>query len=61
LNATCTYKLFSGQKKGKKRKKNQEVYFFFRYGRPVLLLTPTMYPFGKSQVVPLLGDLLLKK
>jgi hypothetical protein len=47
----------------KKRKKNEEkqTYFFFRYGRPVLLLTPTVYPVGKSQVVPLFGDRLLKK
>jgi len=37
------------------------LYLFFKYGKPVLLLTPTIYPFGNSQGVPLFGVLLLKK
>jgi hypothetical protein len=47
---------------GKKRKKEEVnfFYFFLRYGRPVLLFTPTTYPVGKSQGVPLFGVLLLK-
>jgi len=36
-------------------------YFFFKYGKPVLLLTPTEYPFGMSHGLPLFGFLLLKK
>ena len=36
-------------------------YFFFKYGRPVLLLTPTVMLAGLSQGVPLFGVFLLKK
>jgi hypothetical protein len=45
----------------KKKIKKEEIYFFFRYGKPVRLLTPTPYPGGNSQGVPLFGDRLLKK
>jgi hypothetical protein len=43
------------------KKKKRKIYFFFRYGNPVRLLTPTLYPCGKSHGVPLFGDRLLKK
>ncbi len=52
--------MIAPQKKKKKIKK-EEIYFFFRYGKPVRLLTPTLYPGGNSQGVPLFGDRLLKK
>jgi hypothetical protein len=45
----------------KKKLKKEGIYFFFRYGKPVRLLTPTLYPGGNSQGLPLFGDLLLKK
>jgi hypothetical protein len=60
LKTARTYKPFFLQKK-KEKKKNQGLYFFFKYGKLVLLFTPTAYPFGKSQGVPLFGDRLLKK
>jgi len=47
--------------KKEKEKKRKKTYLFLRYGRPVLLFTPTQYPFGKSQGFPLFGDFLLKK
>ena len=47
---------------GKKRKEKSRLdYFFFRYGKPVLLFIPTLYPGGKSQGFPLFGFFLLKK
>lgn len=37
-------------------------YDFFRYGSPVRLLTPTLYPLGMSSIIlPLFGFFLLKK
>jgi hypothetical protein len=51
-------------KKDEKKRKNEGwvvVYRFFRYGSPVRLLTPTAYPLGNSQGVPLFGWCLLKK
>jgi hypothetical protein len=37
------------------------LYFFFKYGSPVLLFSPTVYPSGLSVGFPLFGFLLLKK
>ena len=45
----------------KKKKRNKKYYFFFRYGRPVLLFTPTTILSGLSHGEPLLGVLLEKK
>ena len=38
-----------------KNKERDGFYFFFKYGRPVLLFTPTVYLSGLSQGAPLLG------
>jgi len=53
-------------KENKKRERSEEIknlltYLFFKYGSPVLLLTPTIILLGLSQGLPLFGVLLLKK
>ena len=37
------------------KKKKRKIYFFFRYGNLVRLLTPVVYPSGISQGLPLFG------